>query len=100
MKEDKIVFTPADFIEEMKKENRPEIIVWDDAGLWLHKPDTIEKIIEDATKLFNKFNEAMEAPDLMWTSSYSALRKLHIENMYLIGLLQLFSRIEALTKEK
>ena len=100
MKEDKIVFTPADFIEEMKKENRPEIFVWDDAGSFLHSPDTIEKIIEDANKLVNNFHDAMKAPDLMLTSSYSALRKLHIGNMYLIGLLQLFSRIEALTKEK
>ena len=100
MREDKIVFTPAEFIKEMDKENKPAILAWDDAGYWLHKPDTIEKIIEDATKLFDKFKEAMEAPDLMWTSSYSSLRKLHINNMFLSGLVQIISRIGALTKEK
>ena len=100
MREDKIVFTPADCIREMDKENKPEILCWDDGGYWMHKPDTIEKIIEDATKLFEKFEEAMDAPDLMWTSSYSSLRKLQINNVFLIGLVQIMSRIGALTKEK
>lgn len=100
MRKDKIVLTATEFIKEMDKENKPEILCWDDVGYWLHKQDTIEKIREDAIKLFEKVNEAMEAPDLMWTSSYSSLRKLHINNMFLMGLVQIFSRIGALTKEK
>ena len=84
MKDD-IVFTPEELMKNfLKKENKQLAIVWDDAGLWLHKPDTIEKIIEDAVKIFEDYNEAMEAPDLMWTSAYSSLRKMHIRNMFIM----------------
>ena len=83
----------------MKKPPEGEYkIYWDDAGLWLHKQDTVEKVIEDAIKLVKDHNEAMNAPDLMWTSSYSSLRKLHISNMFLIGLIQICSRVEALSR--
>ena len=61
--------------------------------------DTLEKIKEDAAKLFDSFNNGMKASDLMLTSSYSFYRKISIRNVLLIGLIQLFSRIDALTKE-
>jgi hypothetical protein len=85
----------------MKKMDKRKIMFWDDAGLWLHKKekDTIEKIREDAIKLFEEYNEAIEAPDLMWISSYSVLRKMSLKNRFMMGMIHLISRVDALVKE-
>ena len=100
-RKDDVVFTPEELMKSfLKKENEQRSIIWDDAGLWLHKPDTIEKIIEDAVKMVRDFNEAIEVPDLMWTSAYSSLRKMHIRNVFLMKLTIILSRIDRVTKEK
>ena len=97
-KKDKIVFKKAEFIEEFDKQKENNIGVWDDAGLCIHRQDTIEKIREDVMTLCEDHNKAINAPDLMWTSSYSSLRILQIDSMFLIALMQLGSRIKALSR--
>ena len=93
----KFVFTRDEFTKDVFINlNGNKIVVWDDAGFLMQKPDTLEKIQEDFIKLFEEYIEAMESPELFFTSIYSAFRKIHIRNVFLIGFVGIITRIERL----
>ena len=82
----------------MNDENKRKIMFWDDAGFLMHKQDSIEKIREDAIKLIECYNSAINSQDVFFTSIYSTFRIMHIRNVFLIGLIGLIERIDRLNE--
>lgn len=94
------VFNKDDFIKNMSNDLKDnKIVMWDDAGFLIHTPDTLEKIQKDFIKLFEAYITAMDSPELFFTSIYSAFRKIHIRNVFLIGFIGIIMRIERLEKK-
>lgn len=82
----------------MNDEGKKEIMFWDDVGFLMHTPDSIERIREDAIKIIECHNNAINSPDVFFTSIYSTFRIMHIRNVFLISLIGLIERIDKLNE--
>jgi hypothetical protein len=93
-----IVLTGDEFMKEIRegKIKMGDIIYWDDMPFSLAKQDTRDQIVLDAVTLFESYQEKMASIEMSWTSSYTAFKQLHAQTVFLVGLVSIIKRIEAL----
>ncbi len=77
----------------MKDEKKYPIMFWGDAGFWLSKPDSMEKIEKDAEQLLTEY---LNRPSSIFMGIYKLFNDAITTRIFLIRFSALLKRVEKL----